>query len=207
MACQLCELRKPRRYCPGVHGEICSQCCGAERERTIDCPLDCPYLIESRQREKPPVLDESQIPERELRIRDEFVDQHSALISAMARTMIDAWIENPSVIDQDIKEALAALARTYKTRESGLIYETHPPNPYADAVMRRLQAAIDDFEQRKREATGISALRDAEVFGVTVFLQRVEFSRNNMKPRGRAFLSFLLDSFPPAPPPSGLVEA
>ena len=48
MKCRICDTRKPRRYCPGVTGDICSICCGNEREVTVDCPLDCPFLVEAR---------------------------------------------------------------------------------------------------------------------------------------------------------------
>lgn len=207
MACKLCEVRKPRRYCPGVNGEICPQCCGNERERTVDCPLDCPYLVESRVHEKLPDIDENQIPYRDLPIKEEFVEKHAPLITMLAQAMFGAWLETPSIVDNDIKEALDAMARTYKTRESGLIYDTHPSNPYADAIVARLQGAVQEFERRAREVTGMTVLRDADVLGVTVFLQRVEFSHNNGKPRGRAFLSFLAQSFPPAEQESSLIQA
>ena len=49
MNCAICETRRPRRYCPGVRGEICAICCGTAREVTVDCPLDCPYLRGSPQ--------------------------------------------------------------------------------------------------------------------------------------------------------------
>ena len=52
MACAICETRRPRRFCPGVRGDICSICCGTEREVTVDCPLDCEYLQEARRHDK-----------------------------------------------------------------------------------------------------------------------------------------------------------
>ncbi len=54
MKCVICEVRTARRHCPGVRGEICSVCCGTERENTIACPFDCTYLREARLREKRP---------------------------------------------------------------------------------------------------------------------------------------------------------
>ena len=54
MACAICETRRPRRFCPGVRGDICSICCGTEREVTVDCPLDCEFLQEARRHEKAP---------------------------------------------------------------------------------------------------------------------------------------------------------
>jgi len=45
-------LRKEKRFCPAVHGRICAQCCGEEREVTIDCPSECVYLQQAREHEK-----------------------------------------------------------------------------------------------------------------------------------------------------------
>ena len=41
MSCVICEKRKEKRFCPAVHGRICPQCCGEQREVTLDCPSDC----------------------------------------------------------------------------------------------------------------------------------------------------------------------
>ncbi len=49
MSCAICEQRKEKRFCPAVHGKICPQCCGEQREVTLDCPSECPYLLQSRQ--------------------------------------------------------------------------------------------------------------------------------------------------------------
>src|ERR1700690_4136512 len=48
LSCAICEERKEKRFCPAVHGRICPQCCGEQREVTLDCPSDCPYLQQAR---------------------------------------------------------------------------------------------------------------------------------------------------------------
>ena len=53
VSCPICEIRKEKRFCPAVHGRICAQCCGEQREVTLDCPSDCPYLRQAREHEKP----------------------------------------------------------------------------------------------------------------------------------------------------------
>src|SRR6478672_13975116 len=53
LSCALCERRKEKRFCPAVHGRICPQCCGEQREVTLDCPSDCIYLQQARAHEKP----------------------------------------------------------------------------------------------------------------------------------------------------------
>ncbi len=35
-----------------MHGRICPQCCGEQREVTLDCPSECPYLLQSRQQSR-----------------------------------------------------------------------------------------------------------------------------------------------------------
>ena len=58
MSCAICEIRKEKRFCPAVHGRICPQCCGEQREVTLDCPSDCPYLQQAREHEKPRPADQ-----------------------------------------------------------------------------------------------------------------------------------------------------
>ncbi len=58
MSCTICETRKEKRFCPAVHGRICPQCCGEQREVTLDCPSDCAYLQQAREHEKPRPLDQ-----------------------------------------------------------------------------------------------------------------------------------------------------
>src|ERR1700735_2193459 len=48
LSCMICEVRKEKRFCPAVHGKICPQCCGEQREVTLDCPSHCPYLQQAR---------------------------------------------------------------------------------------------------------------------------------------------------------------
>src|SRR5258708_8913499 len=52
-SCAICEERKEKRFCPAVHGKICPQCCGEQREVTLDCPSDCPYLRQAREHAAP----------------------------------------------------------------------------------------------------------------------------------------------------------
>jgi len=52
LSCALCEERREKRFCPAVHGKICPQCCGEQREVTLDCPSECPYLLQARQQSR-----------------------------------------------------------------------------------------------------------------------------------------------------------
>jgi hypothetical protein len=197
--CQLCETRKPRRFCPGVRGEICSLCCGTEREQTVDCPLDCEYLREAHRHEKPRELTPEDFPNRDIRVTEQFLIDHEPLLIFVAQAVLAGAMQTQAAIDQDVREALAALIKTHRTLESGLIYETRPANPYAGAIQSHVQAAVADLRERMTQATGMATLRDAEVLGVLVFLEQLSIQHDNGRRRSRAFIDFLYTNFQPAP--------
>lgn len=204
--CKVCEKRRARRHCPGTDGEICPQCCGSERENTIACPSTCEYLKEARFHEQPPPIDETELPNKDVRLSESFVHENEALIFALALALKRA-MENAEAVDFDAREGIEAQIRTYRTLESGLIYETRPANPYAAAIQRELQGAVEEMRRGLAEQQGMHTLRDATVLGVLVFLQRLEMQYNNGRRRGKAFRDFLAGYLPepavPASAPSG----
>jgi hypothetical protein len=200
--CKLCEKKRARRHCPGVGGEICPVCCGTERENSIDCPLDCEYLREARQFERPAVLSEGDIPNQDIRVSEQFIREHEHQVTWLTIALTRA-MEKEKAVDLDAREALDALVRTYRTLKSGLIYETRPQNLYAAAIQQALQQAIEDLGKQMAEESGMQTLRDSDVLGTLVFLQRLEMQHSNGRRRGRAFLDFLRNYFP-APSPVSL---
>ena len=209
MACAICEIRRPKRFCPGVRGEICSICCGTEREVTVDCPLDCEYLQEARRREKPTPVDEESIPNRDIRVTETFLRDNEPLLVFTGRSLAGAAFECGAV-DFDVREALEALIRTYRTLQSGVYYESQPANLLAANVYLALQNALAEYRKQEQQNLGLSKTRDADILGVLVFLQRIELDRNNGRRRGRAFLDDLRGFYSnepesPEPAPSSLI--
>jgi hypothetical protein len=199
--CKLCEKKRARRHCPGLGEDICPSCCGAQREITIDCPSACEYLQEARLRERPAPPAEDSLPNRDIRVSEDFLREKEPLVVWISDALTRA-MEKEKAVDQDAREALDALIRTYRTLESGLIYETRPANPYAAALQDALKSAIEKLREKLTEASGLHTLRDADVLGVLVFLERIEFQYANGRRRGRAFYDFLSAHFPAAPPAS-----
>ncbi len=195
MKCKICDTRKPRRYCPGVGGDICSICCGSEREVTVDCPLDCEYLVEARLHEKPPELNPEQVPNQDVRVTEEFLRDHEKLLIYLGSKLLEAALATAGAVDADIREALESLIRTYRTLESGLYYETRPNNLLAANIYQKIQDAVQELRKELTERGGTS-LRDAEILGILVFLERVGLHQNNGRPRGRAFVDYLRSYFP-----------
>jgi hypothetical protein len=184
-----------------VQGEICPVCCGTEREVTVDCPLDCEYLREARLHDRPVPLGEADLPNKDIRVTEDFIREQEPVVmwlgSALARVM-----EARRSVDGDAREGLQSLIKTYRTLESGLIYETRPSNPYAADIQEALKQAIDELRKRLAESSGMQTLRDADVLGSLVFLQRLELQHNNGRRRSRAFLDFLRTYFPEQVPPA-----
>lgn len=191
-------MRRPKRLCPGVGGEICSICCGTEREVSVTCPLDCEYLQEARQHDKPVALESAKLPHEDIRVNEKFLRDHDELVVFLAGTLSDAAVATSGAADNDVRHTLDALIRTYRSLEAGLYYETVPENLLAARMFRAVQEGIERFRIEQRQELGRTAIRDADILGVLVFFARLELDRNNGRPRGRAFIG-LLRELSPAP--------
>lgn len=198
VVCALCNSRRPRRHCPGIRAEICPICCGTSREVTIECPLDCPYLQEAHRHAREAEVDFEKLPNPDIDLSPEFISRNARLFEVVARSLLRHSLQIPGIVDNDVRDALDSLARTYRTFESGLYYESRPSNSYAAQLYDRLSQELKDFRQAMQERLGMAAVRDADILGALVALQRIEFTRNNGRPRGRAFLSWLYREFPEA---------
>jgi hypothetical protein len=195
--CKICEKKRARRYCPGVGGDICSVCCGTGRENTIDCPSTCDYLREARAHERLAPVSRDDIPNQDIRVTEQFLREHEPLVALVGLALVGA-MEKQRAVDRDAGEALDAMIRTYRTTQSGLIYETRPQNPYAASIQEALKESIADLSKKLAEKSGMHTLRDADLLGTLVFLQRLQIQHHNGRPRCRAFVDFLREMFPAA---------
>ncbi|GIU75222.1 MAG: hypothetical protein KatS3mg004_2309 [Bryobacteraceae bacterium] len=194
--CCLCESRPPRRACPALGRDICAVCCGSQREETIDCPLDCPHLVEARQHEKIPEPDPATLPHADVEISSHWLREHDSLVLLAGHFLLLAATEAPGAVDSDLRDALEALTRTYRTSASGLIYETRPSNLIAAAIADRFRKEMEAARERAAQKTGVHAIRDQDVFGALVFWQRMAWQTNNRRRRGKAFLTSLFSLLP-----------
>jgi hypothetical protein len=198
MSCAICGVRRPKRHCPGVGGEICSICCGTEREQTVSCPLDCEYLRDARRHEQAARRHENstatsrdKLPDVDIRVTDEFLREHEDLFAALGEIVWDAALEAPGAVDSDVRDALASLVRTYRTLASGLYYETLPENGVAARVFRSVQDKIKQVRDHEQRRVGMPVIREGDLLPCLVFLEQVAFAHNNGRRRGRAFIDLL----------------
>jgi hypothetical protein len=191
MACPLCAQRKPKRYCPATGAKICSLCCGTEREVTIDCPFDCRYLEETRERDYKGNLDPKNFPHKEIRIDERFLSEHEELLTALGQGVFEGTLSVDGAADRDAQQALDAQIQTFKTLSSGIHYESRPDSLYARSVYSNLRDTIQAFQQEETEKFGFARTRDSDIVTILVFLYRMALDRDNGRTRGKAFLDFL----------------
>lgn len=193
--CAICGKRRPRRFCPGIQADICPLCCGLERESTISCPLECVYLQESRKHDHVQRLDPRHLPSPDIEVSEDSLRRNEPLLMlvgmALGRSALSGDIP---AVDHDVRDALDGLIRTLRTLESGLVYDSRPVNPVAARIYSGVQDAVADL--RKRAAEHGHSIRDADLLGVMVFLQRMEVQHNNGRPKSRGFIDFLWQFFP-----------
>jgi hypothetical protein len=209
--CPICEKRRPERFCPAKGEKICSVCCGTEREVTLDCPPDCPYLIAAHRYEqehrKP--LAENEMPFPKVEFSPNLIYDREPVMSGLGHTILKFSTGWPELSDLQVLSAVTALAETYRTLASGIYYEKPPSESLANALYAALGAFVQDYKKRESERLVTAALKDTEVFYLLVFLARMVRMRTNGRTRARIFLQFLRSQFPQAeaaePEPSRII--
>lgn len=199
MTCSICEKRKEKRFCPAVHGRICPQCCGEQREVTLDCPSECVYLRQAREHEKPRALKDldqaALFPKVE--IADRFLYEQEHLILGLSYALAKSARSDRGIRDADLISALTALAKSYETlASSGLVYETPMTSLAHQAIVGEVQKMIKEYREAEQKHMGYTKLRDDDVLKALVFLLRMGMMRTSGRPKSRAFIDFLYEQFP-----------
>lgn len=194
--CKICGKRRAKRACPAVHGDICTLCCGAEREVSLSCPLDCVYLQEAHRHEKPLPVSPSQVANADVAVTEDFIRSHEELLLFCIYSLVEAALRTPGAVDSDVMSALEALIQTHRTLESGLVYETRSENALAAAVQRSFAASLADYRKVREEREGLAVLRNTEVLGILIFLHRLGQQNQNGRPRGRMYVDLLRQMTP-----------
>jgi hypothetical protein len=199
LSCAICEIRKEKRFCPAVHGRICPQCCGEQREVTLDCPSDCPYLRQAREHEKPRSSDQIDPAGLFLQVEvsEQFMYEKEHLLVGLTYALAKAARADRSLQDQDLIATLSVVSKGYERLvNSGLHYE----QPLTSEAQRRAAAELETMVKEYREAEqkhmGYASLRDSDVLKALVFLLRLAHGRTSGRRKSRAFVEFLFEQFP-----------
>ena len=199
MSCAICEKRKEKRFCPAIHGRICPQCCGEQREVTLDCPSDCVYLQQAREHEKPRPLDDLDGPSlfSQVEIGEQFLYDHEHLILGLTYALAKSTQADRLIKDSDLIAALASMAKKQETLvNSGLHYETPITSLSQQAVVAELHRMLKEYREVEQKQLGYSRLHDSDVLRALVFLLRMGHARTSGRPKSRAFVDFVMAQFP-----------
>jgi hypothetical protein len=199
LPCVICNKRKEKRFCPAVHGRICPQCCGEQREVTLDCPSECVYLQQAREHEKPRAieqLDQSALFPK-IEIGQQFLYEQEHLVLGLSYALAKSAQADRSIRDSDLISVLSTLAKNYETLAgSGLHYEAPVTNLAHQAVASEVQKMIKEYREAEHKHLGYSRLHDSDILRALVFLLRMAYTRTSGRPKSRAFVDFLFQQFP-----------
>jgi hypothetical protein len=204
VSCVICEIRKEKRFCPAIHGRICPQCCGEQREATLDCPSDCTYLLQAREHEKPRSAGQIQAGQLDaaglflqVELSDQFMYEKEHLLMGLTFALAKAAKANSDLRDQDLIAMLSAMATSYERRvNSGLFYEQGFTNEFLRRAAAEVETMIAEYREAEQQHTGRSTLKDSDVLKGLVFLLRLAHARTSGRPKARAFVEFLFSQFP-----------
>jgi hypothetical protein len=198
LSCALCNLHKEKRFCLAVHGRICPQCCGEQREVLLDCPSECPYLQQARQHEKPRDFEDMPADEAfpEIDLAQQFLQDREPLIAGVFETLARLARSDRDLHDREIIGALANMAKSYQTLiGSGLVYQEALPNPAQHTIIATLGQLFQEFRELEHQHLGHTTLRDVEVLKTLVFTLRLAHVHTSGRPRSRGFIDFLNTQF------------
>jgi hypothetical protein len=203
LSCTICSARKEKRFCPAVHGRICPQCCGEQRELTLDCPSDCVYLQQARQREEPRRLED--LPAEQLfasiDIPEQFLREHEPLLLGVWHMLTRRHNADHSLTDREVIGALTNMAKSYQTLVgSGLVYQEVMPGLAQQAIIDGLRQLLEEFRALEQKHLGYATLKDGDVLKALVFTLRLAHMRSSGRPFSRRFLDFLREQFPDTQP-------
>jgi hypothetical protein len=199
LSCSICETRKEKRFCPALHGRICPQCCGEQREVTLDCPSDCTYLQQARAHEKPRSAGQIDPAALFLKVEvpDQFLYEREHLLLGLTFALAKAARSDRGLNDSDLIAALSALSTSYQRLvDSGLHYEQAIPSLPQQRVAAEVETMLKEFREAEQKHMGYSTLRDSDVLKALVFLVRLGYGRTSGRPKARSFVEFLLAQFP-----------
>ena len=148
--CPLCGIRSAKRNCPALGKQICAVCCGTKRNVQIHCPKDCAYLASAREHPAAAVVRQQQrdvgLMMQSMRDFNERQSQLFLFINTFLMKYQPPELQ--ALIDDDVVEAMSALAATYETASRGVIYEHRPASLPAQRLVTALTPVLAEAGQR-----------------------------------------------------------
>jgi len=174
--------------CPALGKTICSVCCGTKRLVEIQCPPDCVYLATAREHPAAATIRKQQDDIAVLaRFMRDLSERQGRLLFLIATFLVRYQpLDLQVLIDEDVVEAMAALAATFETASRGVIYE----HKAATMSAERLANALKPLLAEAGKSGGRAFERDA-----AVVMRRIESAAKEVRQGSgdsrRAFVDLL----------------
>lgn len=145
--CSSCNKRKPNRFCPGLDEAICSQCCGRNRHRKIECPDGCQFLMASRRLALQRLVRLSGDGEFEITWFEVLHNLRLTLVRVGEKTAT-------KLTNDEASAALANLIESRRIRSKGVIYDFRSPNPNIQEAADSLRIMVGRYEKEGADQDG-----------------------------------------------------
>ena len=197
--CVHCNQRKAKRHCPALGASICSLCCGMHRQKEINCPSSCTFLVKHTPYQEKRTLEKklSTAPSPPLPEEDILSDERLAWLAFNIEVPIARMLEkDASMMDGDVLTALD-YARDKLVKESSLIIMSEkriePKNELGEAIYQSVEQCR--FEKKIIVPGELQTYTQDEKKKCLdrVILAVQQLSKGNL--RGRGFLEQLIARF------------
>ncbi len=141
---------------------ICSQCCGKGRRRTIDCPNTCPHFRAGARSALLRLAELGGDPDMELR-NGEVLHNLRLSVSRFRRNRVR------DLKDAEVRQALANVADTMRTRSSGLIFDFKSTDPRVQMLGDELLSVATLHERGEK---GMAKVDAADLMKCLKYLER-----------------------------------
>jgi len=129
---------------------LCSQCCGQNRRRNIDCPDDCRYFIAGRREALRRLIELGGAVELEREWFDVLNNLRLVLVRTRRNTVHDLSLA-------EAQTALTNVAETMRIRAGGLLYNFRSADPRVQTASDELSVVTDGHEQGKKGLRRVAA--------------------------------------------------
>lgn len=146
--CVYCGRRKPNRFCSVLGKLLCSQCCGRNRRKLIDCSDDCRFLLEGRRQALKRLVDLSGDRYVELKFFSVLHDFRLTLVKFLE-------IHKGTISDSEIVTAIKHAAETLRVRSRGLIFDFRSTNPKVQQATDLLLEIAEWYHNNGKEENTI----------------------------------------------------
>ncbi len=178
--CNFCGNRKANRFCPALTRLICSRCCGRNRQKSIDCPDNCNFLIVSRRQALKKLVNFQGDGEFEVAQFEVLHNLRLGLIKSRERARFTLTVE-------EVLSAINNAVETLRIRFSGLLYDFRSPNPNVQQTTEAILEIVQGHEKGDR------GLKKVELSDILRCLQYIKRQIGAFQERGADFWGVIGD--------------